>query len=461
MAKSPFSKRDERHDIGRRALIKWTVAAGAALGVSRSKVFDILERTAGKGVAYAAATNPVHRWVGIEWGNGGLAWTQLLYPHPDIAAAANPNFAYQAPGQGALMAGTDKPLWIGPDTPGQNMPAQKQPTCFVAGANNTHQNQAQQGGLLGGASIYAIGSVLQAAAPSVIPIIQVGDVAVGAAPGFGQPTAVNNGGGIVGLFNSAASRAGGLLSNLGDAQLYKAQYDAFAQLNRAAAKTTQRASYTTASSAAQFLGTNLAAKLAITDADRTMYGISGATRGNVLAIAEALIVSVKAFGMGLTNAVLLPAMRDDPHGAFASNDFQTVPRQLKAVFDGFFAHLAATTDEATGVSLIDDTVMTWRGDTMKDPRDRQGWPDGTSQNANRILVWGNGHLKTGWHGDYNRNGNVQGILPNGTLGTYNANESARLANASAAYAIVKKDVRAINPFTNNLSNVEFWRPADQ
>ena len=60
MAKSPFSKRDEQYEIGRRALIKWTVAAGAALGISRSKVFEILEGSAGKGIAFAAADSPTH-----------------------------------------------------------------------------------------------------------------------------------------------------------------------------------------------------------------------------------------------------------------------------------------------------------------------------------------------------------------------------------------------------------------
>ena len=55
MAKSPFSKREEERQITRRALIKWSVAAGAALGVSRAKVFEILERTAGRDVAFAAA----------------------------------------------------------------------------------------------------------------------------------------------------------------------------------------------------------------------------------------------------------------------------------------------------------------------------------------------------------------------------------------------------------------------
>src|SRR5689334_24551713 len=98
MAKSPFSKRDEQRDISRRALIKWSVAAGAALGVSRSKVFDILERTSGKDTAYAAAENPTTRSVHIVAGNGGLAWFQLFWPQNDVAAANNTNFAWHKPG---------------------------------------------------------------------------------------------------------------------------------------------------------------------------------------------------------------------------------------------------------------------------------------------------------------------------------------------------------------------------
>src|SRR5690242_13565373 len=117
MAKSPFAKRDEQYELSRRALIKWTVAAGAALGVSRSKILEILEGTAGRGIAYAASSNPTMRSIHLVAGNGGLAWWQLLWPQPEIAMANNPAFAYQHPGQATLVAGTNKPLAIGPDTP--------------------------------------------------------------------------------------------------------------------------------------------------------------------------------------------------------------------------------------------------------------------------------------------------------------------------------------------------------
>ena len=175
MAKSPFAKRDEQFELGRRALIKWTVAAGAALGLSRSKVFDILAGT-GNGMAHALTAVNRTRSVHFAAGNGGLAWLQLLWPHPDVALANNNNFAWHKPGMGTLVAGTQQPLVVGPDSPWVNLPAARQVTAFVAGANETHTGQPTVGGALNGAGIYAVASVLQAETPTVVPIITVGGV---------------------------------------------------------------------------------------------------------------------------------------------------------------------------------------------------------------------------------------------------------------------------------------------
>ena len=451
MAKSPFSKRDEQREITRRALIKWSVAAGAALGVSRSKIFEILEKTAGRDVAHAAAANATTRSVHLIAGNGGAAWWQLLWPHNDIAAAADPNFAYHLPGQTMLVSGTDKPLTVGPDTPFRDMPASKQMTCFQCGNNETHTQNPTSVISLNGNNIISIASALQSASPSVIPMITIGGVDAGTAPGAARPAGVNNADGVVNLFNSAASRAGGLLSNAADATLYKAHYDAFAQLNAAAARSTNRSSYQTASSAAQFLGTNLAAKLQITQADLDRYGIDGTTRANVRDIGRALIVAVKAFKMGLTNSVSLPAMRDDPHGAFADGSAMSVPPMLRKVFDGFMNDLKATVDDATGQVLADDTVITVCGDTTKDPTNRGGWPDGTPNNSNVMWVYSAGHLKSGWFGGTTRNRVAQGFDANGNTAAYNGTNTAKYALASVAYAVAKRDDRAITPFANGVT----------
>jgi hypothetical protein len=450
MAKSPFSKRDEQREITRRALIKWSVAAGAALGVSRSKIFEILERTAGRDVAMAAAANPTTRSVHVIAGNGGAAWFQLLWPHNDIAAANNTNFAWHRPGESMLVSGTDKPLTVGPDTPFRDLPAQKQMTVFQCGNNETHTQNPQSVLSLNGNNIISVASALQAASPSVIPMVTIGGADAGTAPGAARPANVGNADGIVNLFNSAASRAGGLLSNASDATLYKAHYDAFAQLNRAAERSTQRSSYQTASSAAEFLGRNLASQLQITQADLDRYGIDGTTRGNVRDIGRAFIVAVKAFKMGLTNAVALPAMRDDPHGAFADGSAMSVPPMLKKVFDGFMNDLKNTVDDNTGQVLADDTVITICGDTTKNPTQRGGWPDGTPNNSNVLWVYSAGHLMSGWFGGTTRQGQAQGFDETGATAAYNGGNTATMALASVAYAVAKRDDRAITAFANGI-----------
>lgn len=450
MAKSKTTERDEQHQMSRRALIKWSLAAGAALGVSRSKIFDILEKTGGKGLAYAASENPTARSVSLVAGNGGLAWFQLMWPYPDIARARNGQFAWHKPGMEMTVAGTDRDLVIGPDTPWANLPPSRQVTAFVCGNTETHTNQPQTVTNLNGSNIFSVASALQSATSSVIPLVTIGDVDVGTAPGGARPANVGDGEGIVGLFNSAASRAGGLLASTTNASLYKAHYDSATQLNRAANRSTTLSSYTTAKGAAKFLGTNLATKLAITPDDLTRYGVDGNTRSNVADIAKALIVSVKSFKMALTNSVVIPAMRDDPHGAF-NGDVNVVPGQLKKVFDAFMADLTNTTDDNTMKSLADDTIITICGDTPKDPTQRVNWPDGPPGNTNIVYVYSAGNLNTGWFGSIDRNSTVKGFDEKGLPAAYNGTNTAKLATASIAYAIAKRDDRAISAFANGIT----------
>ncbi|HEY4181633.1 MAG TPA: hypothetical protein VGM90_32540 [Kofleriaceae bacterium] len=462
MAKHPLSKREEERQLTRRALIKWSVAAGAALGVSRAKVFDILAGTAGKEVADAAADNAFCRSIHLVAGNGGQAWFTQLFPIPGIAKAAlnNPMMSYFDPASITDVAGTDKMYVNGSATPFKTLTPDRQMTAFLCGSNETHTNNPTSTTGLNGANIFSVASALQTANPSVIPFVTIGDAAVGAATGSATPANVNNADGIVGLFNSAASRAGGLLANTSDATLYKAHYDALIQLNRAANRSTTKSAYLTAQGAAKFLGTNLSAKLAVADADLTRYGIGAGTRANVTAIGRAFIVAVKAFKLGLTNAIVLPAMRDDPHGAFDSGDVNTVPMMLKGIFDGLMNDLVNTTDDNTLKALSNDTVITIHGDTMKNPRNKGGWGDGTPSNTNVVYVWSAGHLKSGWFGGMDAT-TVNGFDANGADATYNGATTAKYAMASIAYAIAKRDERAISNFANGLTiSGKFGRPKD-
>src|ERR1041385_1354220 len=70
-------ERDERRDLSRRALMRWTAGAAAMLGVPRWKAFEVLEGSSGKAMAATAACAPTNRSVHIIAGNGGFAWFQL------------------------------------------------------------------------------------------------------------------------------------------------------------------------------------------------------------------------------------------------------------------------------------------------------------------------------------------------------------------------------------------------
>ena len=451
MARHPLTNRDDRQNVTRRALIKWSLAAGAALGVSRAKIFDILEGSAGKDVAMAAAERSVCRSVHLVAGAGGLAWFQLLWPQVEVAMANNGTFAWHKPGTASLISGTAKPLAKGPDTPFANLAPDRQMTCFTCGTNETHTLQPVSTAQLGGVNIFSIASALQTATSAVLPLIAVGPdvVAIGAAGGV-TPQRVNNPDGIVQLFDSAASRAGGLLAKTTDAAMYRAHYDALIQINRAANRSTTRGAYLTGRGAAQFLGTNLSAKLAVTPADLARYGVTAGTRNSVAAMARTLIIAVKAFKMGLTNSIVAPAMTGDTHTAFSSGDVNTIPAQMKTIFDAFMGDLTTTVDDATMQSLSSDTVLTICGDTPHNALDRSGWPDPTPGNSNIVYVWSAGHLKSGWFGQIKATGGVDGFDANGNTAAYNGATTARYAMASIAYAIAKRDERAISAFANGI-----------
>jgi hypothetical protein len=147
-------------------------------------------------------------------------------------------------------------------------------------------------------------------------------------------------------------------------------------------------------------------------------------------------------------------MNDDPHGAFngavGSRDVDVVPAQLKAIFDAFMGDLRNKVDTVTGRTLQQDFVLTIHGDTPKDPTNPSGWPDGTPQGANWTYVWGGGNLNAGWYGGIDRNGNVKGFDANGADAAYDAANTTKLATASIAYAIAKRDDRAISAFANGI-----------
>src|SRR5262249_31136207 len=156
-------------------------------------------------------------------------------------------------------------------------------------------------------------------------------------------------------------------------------------LNAAAGRQTLTRPMGVGKVAANLLGKNLSSALKPTTADDAMYGVTAGTPTAILEIAHALCTAVKAFQLGLTSTLVIPAFRDDRHGLFAQGDAQ--PQQSAAmlgkVLDGFMAHAATVPDPSCSAKTLADTIVfTVHGDTPKSPTNRNGWPDGTPGNSN-------------------------------------------------------------------------------
>jgi hypothetical protein len=449
-AKNPTRDRDARRHVTRRSLIKWSLATGAFLGVPRWKIFEILEGAGGKALAAEAACHPTNRSVHIIAGVGGFAWFQLLWPHNDVAAAANPGFAWHAIGEQTMANGTDMPLTLGPEAPWQGLSGRLQVTALMSGSNETHtETPSSSSTLAAGTSLFAACASLQTTNPTLVPVIAVDNAPFGTAAGAPRVARVGDADQIVSLFNSAASRAGGLLAQPSDAELYDASYKALLSLNAAAGTPATLRSFSTGKTASSLLGTNLADALMPSGGDLARYGITGSSPTKLVEIAKTLVTTAKAFAMGLTSCVILPAFRDDPHGAF--NDManlRATVQTLGATLDAFRADLMAVDDPScAGKKLGENVVISIHGDTPKNPLDRSGWPDGTPGNSNWSYVLGAGHLRTGWFGGIDRAGNVAGWNPQtGAPAAMSSSDTAMSAAAAIAFAVAKGDMRRVNDF---------------
>jgi len=435
--------------VGHRRPILAVAAVGAALALDRSKVLDVIADSAGTAMADDAACAATNRSVHFVAGNGGFAWFQLLWPHVDIAKAGNDNFAFHANGQAKDATDTDKPFVYAPESPWQKLGKQKRITAFMAGTNQTHTATPGSAATLGnGQSMLAVAAAIQRQTPSLLPVIAVNPVNFGTAPGAPQVATVDDSDGMVQLFNSAASKA--TLAVADDAAMFEAYYKAFVGLSAAAGRPTWSRQLRTGKTSANFLGKNLAAQLQPSADDLTRYGIGGGTPTKLSEIARGLITTSKAFKLGLTQSVIMPAMRDDPHGAFQNmGTLQDTVAGLGKMLDEFMNDLMAVQDPVcTARTLADNVVMTVHGDTPKDPRNRGGWPDGTPNNSNWLYVMGNGHLKTGWFGGVRANGNTDGFDP--TTGEnapgQQSNATSAAAGAAVAFAVAKGDMRRVQDF---------------
>lgn len=427
----------------RRDFIRYSTALAAALGVERSGLMNWLNDNGGYALAAdvgAKTCSSIHYIAG----QGGFANFTQPFPLESVAKSTSATVSYFAPGQAVKQASANRPWYVGP---GAESPFKDKAemTGFVAGTNQTHTQTPSADG--GANSLIAACAAIQTATPTLLPVIAINPFTFGTAPGAPPVATVPNASGLIGLFNSAASRA--LLSKPEDAALHEQYFKAFLGLNAVAGRSTVQKSIDTSKVAVNLLAQNLSAKLTPTTQERTQFGYQANAPTTVVELIDATITGLKAMSLGLTSMIAMPAFRDDPHQRFAGGnaEAQRYSTHIAALFDGMKAMAKGIADPSGGSkSLWDRLVLTVHGDTYKAPFDRSGWGDGTPGNSNLVYLRSAGYIKTGWFGEVLTTG-VRGWDPQtGDSITKTSADCLADANAAVLYAIAKGDERRVADF---------------
>ncbi len=437
---------------GRRAFLRWSTAVAACLGLERARFLNVLGDTAGTAAADTAACRATNLLISIVDGNGGLSnWTQIFPFMKAIGGAGG--FAHYAVGKGVAATGYDTPFRYAPDSPWQANSKWKI-SAFVAGVNETHTRTPVSTLNLGANNMLASAAAIQQANPTLLPVLSVGNLPAGAAPGVPAVASVGSGGQLVGLFNSAASKS--LLSSKANANLAEAYYKAFLGLNAAAGRSSVSKQHDVGKVSMTLLSRNLEAKLSPTAADLALFGVDDRTTGAVREMSSTLITTVNAFALGLTSMLILPGFNDDPHGLFVNGDVDASAkaRAMGKMLNGLHDFARSKQDPAcSSKTLADSLVLSISGDTYKTPFVRTAWPDATPDNSNVLYIMGGGRLKTGWFGDVDPAGLTGSVTgwdqaTGATAGAY-LNRGPELGASAAAallFAVAKGDMRKVNAF---------------
>jgi hypothetical protein len=482
----------------RRQFLKYMTIAAAGFGLERSQFLNFLADQGGTALA-ADSCSETNRHVGIVAGGGNYCQWQLMWPLPDVAMANNPAFAYSKMGEGFMHNGDkpyfqngpgDKPFYYGPDSPfvAGGVPTRPMSAFLVADPVVHHRKPLRQitlkgalpgnaqgadDGIAGGSvTLFAAIGALQRTTPSILPSIGVAPASIGNAPGAPALAVVPSADAMVDLFNSAAARV--ILAAEKDKAMFETYYKAILGLREAAGRPTWARELDIAKKAANLIGKNLSAELMPKPADLTFYGIdemnalpnanwystnnNGApAKERVINMAKALIITKKAFALGLTNQVIIGTIPEaggangftDPHGTFDDlPGAHTVIKYWGMALDRFYQDLSTAVDPACTMQTLDKTtILTVHGDHPHDPLSRPGWKDSTPGNANWLYVMGNGYIPAGWHGHSRTDNTAGGINPaTGLEIPYNGQTAAHGASAAILHAIARGDKKKVQEF---------------
>lgn len=331
------------------------------------------------------------RTVHLVGGNGGLAWFTLVWPVPEVVTSAVSTYAFDDPAKAGYVAGTSKehPLLarkLGARLVWDGVGSHAGPSIFVAGSNQTHTTTPTSTRAFADVDVIASGAVLQAKLSAPLPVLAFRTGLYGAAPKAPPATVVAS----VELA-IAALRGVITLSAAVEQDLRPSQKKLDAWVDPKAYEPLRD-------------------------------------------LAQILLFTANAFRLGFVSTVVLPAMNDDPHSAFADAAAIAATTQradaLAKILDSFYAELAASFETTCALrgkrlSLADNTVLVVSGDTHKNPFQGAGWPDGTPGGSNLLYLRSNGHVKPGWFGR---------LVPDMTGGRTNFDPVTGLATASATSA---------------------------
>jgi len=292
----------------------------------------------------------------------------------------------------------------------------------ISGAHNSYVDTNKKWTMM------AAAATLQLTRPSITPVIISGSfeksITGGGTThdfynpsnvlaGAPEPAIVGTADGMVDLFNSNATLAGGVLADPRNAALYEAYVKGLFGSSKTASVPTFQRGFKAGKQGANLLGVNLANQLRPTDADRQRYGFTASAPTKAAELRDRLIVTAKALRLGLTSQVCLTYFADDPHDSFTNNavmNSATTGEFMSRVLNAFMDDLMEVPDPfCPGVKLGDNTVVAFIGDTPRTMTLRTNWNDPTCGLQNRVWIMSNGLLKTGFFGgDRTRTGGDAG-----------------------------------------------------
>lgn len=472
----------------RRNFLKMMGVAATAVGIERVGLLNYLADEGNHGLA-EAAINSYGRSLIVPGPNGSQAWFTQLWPFPDIAAQSSAQFSWlYSTGhgftdnyKGTLYTEGDRPMFYGPDAPWfdhQTGTPKYHVTGYVSGNDETHTEFPKNSVQVGNFSLMAVAGALGAeGSTSIVPMIGLDPVDYQArAPGAPDLTTVPSAGGMVDLFNSAASQYA--LKSEQDRYLFETYYKALLKLRKSSERQSWAPQMVTTRNAARILGLNFAADLTPSAQDLADFGITemllsttsmtASQKSRLENFGRSLITTSRAFRLGLSKSAILALSPGptgdttftDPHVTFNNNTNKTrgrnTTRFLGKMLDAFYADLAKYPDpESPGDMLDQTTVFVAFGDTPHTPLKASAWPDATPDDGNWMWVMDpKGNIKNGWFGQCyatKKNGaNVHGFDPKtgDESATISASECVNSAGAAVSYAIAQGDTNKANSFFN-------------